>query len=232
VVVRAIRSSPQTVRAINAIVSLTLGARIVAEFQDLDESGGSIDRPGVRKAISMVDTGQVDGIVCAYLDRWARTMEAPEMIERWTKHGKTFISAHDRFDANTSTGRFALGMMLLVAKYYRDRVTETWDASARGVYVTVPFGYRRAGNKRGAQLLPETGKAAIVRRIFTERAQGVGISVIADGLNSDGIPSPRRGRWTRHAVRALIRVRADMGEASRGEYVHENAHAATVTRDE
>ena len=51
-------------------------------------------------------------------------IETLEMIERWTKDGKTFISARERFDANTSAGRFTLGMMLLVAKFYRDRISE------------------------------------------------------------------------------------------------------------
>jgi hypothetical protein len=173
-------------------------------------------------------------------------MEALEMIERWTKQGKTFISARERFDANTSAGRFTLGMMLLVAKHYRDRITEGWETSVktaveRGVHVTVPYGYRRGdgngrphrkGGTRGAPLVAERAPAEVVRRIFTERAQGVGISTIGDGLNSDGIISPRGGRWTRQAVRALLRVRAYMGEASRGEYVLENAHEPIVSREE
>jgi DNA invertase Pin-like site-specific DNA recombinase len=200
----------------------------------------------VQQAIGMVESGQADGIVCAYLDRWARNMEALEMIERWTKQGKTFISARERFDANTSAGRFTLGMMLLVAKHYRDRITEGWETSVknaveRGVHVTVPYGYRRGdgngrphrkGGTRGAPLVAERAPAEVVRRIFTERAQGVGISTIGDGLNSDGIISPRGGRWTRQAVRALLRVRAYMGEASRGEYVLENAHEPIVSREE
>jgi len=39
-------------RAIEAIAALTPGARIIGEFEDLDESGGTMDRPGVQRAIS------------------------------------------------------------------------------------------------------------------------------------------------------------------------------------
>ena len=233
-------------RAIESIAELTPGARVVEEFSDLDESGGSMDRPGVQQAIVMVESGRADGIVCANLDRWARNMEALEMIERWTREGKTFISASDRFDANTPAGRFALGMMLLVAKYYRDRITEGWETSVRnaverGVHVTVPYGYRRGegngrphrkGGSRGTPLVIEPEQAAVVRRIFLARARGDGISVIAHALNADAVLSPRGGRWTRQAVRALLRVRAYMGEASRGSYVQADAHEAIVSRSE
>ena len=114
----------------------------------------------------MVESGKVDGVVCAYLDRWARTLEALEMIERWSAEGKIFLSARERFDPTTSQGKFALGMMLLVAKYYRDTITERWQEAAagainRGVHAAVPFGYRRSdgngkahakGGTRGAKL--------------------------------------------------------------------------------
>jgi DNA invertase Pin-like site-specific DNA recombinase len=232
-------------RAIDSIVALTPGAHVKCDFSDLDESGGSMDRPGVQQAIAMVENGQADGIVCAYLDRWARNMDALEMIERWTKQGKTFISARERFDASTSAGRLTLGMMLLVAKYYRDRIAENWDASVRnaverGVHVTVPYGYRRGdgngkahakGGTRGAPLVVETATGDIVRRVFGERVAGAGISAIAADLNADGIPSPRGGRWTRQAVRALLRVRAYTGEASRGEHIQQGAHEPIVSRE-
>jgi site-specific DNA recombinase len=240
------QSPAQQRAAIHAIVSLTAGAAIVDTIEDLDESGGTMERPGVQRAIAMVESGQADGIVCAYLDRWARTMEALEMIERWTRQGKTFISARERFDAGSSAGRFTLGMMLLVAKYYRDVITERWEISCRnaierGVHVTVPYGYRRGqapgrphrnGGTHGAPLAIHHTEAAVVRRIFAERIKGAGIADIAHRLNRDGIRSPDGGQWTRQTVRAILRVRAYVGEAYRGELIHSDAHPAIVSVEE
>ena len=238
------QSPTQQRKAIEAIVSLTPGAHIVAEFEDLDESGSTMDRPGVTQAIAMVENGQADGIVCAYLDRWARNMEALQMIERWTKDGKTFISADERFDAATPQGAFALGMMLLVAKYYRDQITKRWqdaesNAIARGVHVSIPYGYRRGdgvgkdhakGGTHGQPLVIFEPEAKVVRRIFAERCSGSGASVIADSLNADGVPSPRDGLWTRQSVRALLRVRTYTGAASKGDLVCEDAHEAIISK--
>lgn len=229
--------SPQQQRkAIDAIVSLTPNARIVAEFEDMDESGGTMNRPGVQRAIEMVEIGQADGIVVAYLDRWARTLEALEMIERWAAQGKTLISARERFDATTSQGKFALGMMLLVAKYYRDQVTERWDDSVRdaigrGVHTVVPYGYRRS-NGKGSPLVIEPDESATVRRIYAERMHGTSDSNIARGLNADAIPAAKGGRWTRQAIRALIRSKVYMGTAHKGPHELAGAHEAIVSADE
>jgi site-specific DNA recombinase len=220
-------------RAIDAVVALKPGVRIIGEpIEDLDESGGSMDRPGAQRAIAMVESGQADGIVVAKLDRWARNLEALEMIERWVAQGKTFISAADQFDAKTPQGKLTLGMLLLVAKYYRDQTAESWDHSTRdaierGVHVTVPFGYRRS-NGRGSPLAVDEPNAATVRRIFEERQRGTGIASIASRLNADKVPAPRGGLWTRQSVRALVRVRAYSGVASRGEYETEGAHEAII----
>lgn len=229
------QSPTQQRKAIEAIVSLTPGARIAAEIEDLDVSGGTMDRPGVQQAIEMVESGQVDGIVCAYLDRWARTVEALQMIERWAAEGKTFISARERFDATTSQGKFAVGMMLLVAKYYRDQITERWDESvsgaiARGVHVSVPYGYRKS-NGKGSPLAIELDEANVVRRIFDLRPDA-GDNEIARRLNADGIPSASGGRWTRQSVRALAMSRTYMGMAYKGQHELADAHPAIVSADD
>lgn len=226
------QSPTQQRNAIAAITALTPNTRVVAEYEDLDESGGTMNRPGVQQAIHLVETGQADGIVCAYLDRWARTVEALEMIERWAAQGKAFISARERFDATTSQGKFALGMMLLVAKYYRDQITERWDESVRdaigrGVHVGVPYGYRRA-NGKGSPLIIEPSGAETVQRIYNLRLRGYSDTSIARELNSHGIPSAKGGRWTRQAVRALVMVKAYMGTAHKGAHELTDAHPAII----
>ena len=85
----------------------------------------------------------------AYLERWARTVDALSMFRRWADEGRWFLSAAEKFHAGTSQGRFALGMMLLVAQFYREQLTERFALSqrhaiARGAFIgPSPFGYRR-----------------------------------------------------------------------------------------
>ncbi len=55
-------------------------------------------------------------------------------------------------------------------------------------------------------------KAAIVRRIFDEAAQGRTLRQILDGLDRDGIPSPRGKNWSRTVIAKILRHPAYRGE--------------------
>jgi len=48
-------------------------------------------------------------------------------------------------------------------------------------------------------------EAKVIRRIFTEYADGHGVPSIAQRLNRDHVPAPRAGGWSRGAVRAMLR---------------------------
>lgn len=217
-------------RAIENIVALTPGAEIVDWVEEYDESGGTMNRPGARAVIRAVQTSQADGVVMAYLSRWARTPEALEQIEAWGKEGKMFLSAAERIDTTTPHGMFALGVLLLVLKMELARHSETWgnstrNAIERGVAIRVPYGYTRGPQGR---LTPDEPAASVVRKIFSLRAAGHGVAAIARTLDADGIRPPNTTHWTRQTVRAMLRVRTYLGEAKYGEHVTIDAHPALI----
>ena len=217
-------------RAIRNIVALTPGAEVVEWIDEYDESGGTMDRPGAQAAIRAVQTGQADGVVMAYLSRWARTPEALEQIEAWGKDGKMFLSAAERIDTTTSHGMFALGVLLLVAKLELDRHRETWSDSTRnaierGVAIRVPYGYRRGPEGR---LEIDEPAASVVRQAFRLRAAGRGVAEIAATLDREGCKPPHTANWARQTVRAMLKVRTYLGEAKYGEHVTIGAHPALV----
>ena len=85
----------------------------------------------------------------------------------------------------------------------------------------VPFGYQI----EGGDLVIDAEAAAVVQRIFDEFTRPyirAGLSEIADGLNADGIPTQRGGRWHASTVRYILgnQVYADEPRAiiSRGTY--------------
>ncbi len=216
--------------AIGHAVALA-GGTIVEEITDLNESGGTMNRPGLNKARQMLRHGAADGIVVARLDRFGRTLDVPIVIDELEAAGHRFISATDNFDTQTSVGRFALGLMVLVARLERDRHTETWAASTRGaiergVAIRVPFGYGRGEDGR---LVPVEPAASVVRGVFCDRAAGIGVADITRRLNSGGVSPAYAGAWTRQTVRAMTRVRTYLGEAKYAGNVNLTAHEALVT---
>ncbi len=156
------QSVAQQKAAIERAVAACGGTLIGEPIVDLNVSGGTMRCTKVEDAIRRVEASEADGAVVAYLDRWARTVEALEMFGRWGDEGKTFISAAEQFDAGTAVGRFTVGMMLLVAQFYREQVQERWRLSQRGAIRRgdhvggTPTGYLRDETGR---LYPDPDKA-------------------------------------------------------------------------
>lgn len=216
-------------------VAVRPGAEIVERIEDLDESGGTLNRPGLVRALDLIDRDLVDGIVVAKLDRFTRTTAAIEVIERLEAGGKVFISATDNFDTSTSVGRFALAMMVLVARLERERNTEAWQLAeanfiGRGVHSSCPDGYVRE-NGPGSRLVLDGARAPLIREIFEMRAAGMSSSAILRHLEASGQRTKTGGAWTRSALWALFKCRAYMGDAYKGEHVNLDAHPAIVGRE-
>lgn len=210
--------------AVAAIVKLTPGARVVDEVEALNASGGKTwPEPKLAEAVARVDAGHADGVVVYALDRWGRHMQALEVVERWAEQGKTFLSASDKFDAATPSGRMALRMMMVVARYYwesaRDRFAVSQQrASARGVYIgPAPVGYRK--DKHGAlELDPKTSR--VVREAFRIAARD-GMHAAGDHLAA-ALPGKR---WEKSDIRRVLKNRAYLGEHHAGGL----GHAAITT---
>ena len=63
----------------------------------------------------------------------------------------------------------------------------------RGMFLhRIPYGY--VADEHG-HIVEDTAAAAVVRRIYSEYLSGHGLPRIADGLNADGIPTPRGNVW-------------------------------------
>lgn len=227
----AFQSPDQQRQTIGHAVALAR-ARVVEEIIDIDQSGGTMDRPGLNRALAMLKSGQADGIVVARLDRFGRSLEVPTVIEGMAADGHTFLSASDQFDTSTPMGRFALGMMALVARLERERHIETWalstsNAIKRGVAMKVPYGYKRGPQGR---LVVSEPQATVVRTAFRLKASGVGIAQIARDLDAGGVRPAHASAWTRQSVRALLRVRTYLGEVHYGSHVTIDAHEPLVDR--
>ena len=66
--------SPAEQRAAIDAWALATGTTISEWHEDLDESGGSLDRPGLQLALDRCDRGETGGIVAAKLDRLTRSV--------------------------------------------------------------------------------------------------------------------------------------------------------------
>jgi DNA invertase Pin-like site-specific DNA recombinase len=214
------------------------GVEIVRWWEELDQSGRRRDRPMFQQALARCEAGETGGIVVARLDRFARSaVDALESIKRLNEAGARLVSVEDNFDGSTPMGRFAIGILTLIAELELDRITENWSTAVqaavdRGVHIsaTPPAGYRRGKDGR---LVVVPADAAVIRELFHRRANAASWTELADFLTASGASSSKRSSaWSITGASSLVKNRVYLGEARSGRYVNPHAHEPIVTEAE
>ena len=202
---------------------------------ELDVSGGTMNRPVFDRIMERIRTGESDGLVVAKLDRFARTLVgALSTLEEFERHGAVLVSVADNLDLSTPMGKAFLRILLVFAELERDRIKESWEAAtanavARGIHISkFPLtGYDKGPDKR---LLPNE-LAPAIREAFLMRGAHRSLTQIARRLNEIA-PRSNGGLWTNPMIDRVIKNRAYMGIAYRGENVNPDAHEAIVSASE
>jgi site-specific DNA recombinase len=212
---------------------------IVQWWEEIDQSGAKLERPLFQEALARCEAGETGGIVVARLDRFARSaVDALESIKRLNEAGARLVSVEDNFDGSTPMGRFAIGILTLIAELELERIKENWntavrEAIGRGVYISarVPVGYRR--DEQTGRLLRYEPEASVVAEVFRRRAIGASWESLAQFLEGSGVrPSTGNEHWSRPGVASVVKNRAYLGEARQGTIVNREAHEPIVTQAE
>jgi site-specific DNA recombinase len=211
---------------------------IVQWWEEIDQSGAKLERPLFQEALARCERGQTGGIVVARLDRFARSaVDALESIKRLNDAGARLVSVEDNFDGSTPMGRFAIGILTLIAELELERIKENWstavrEAIGRGVHISArpPTGYVR--DPTGRLVLVESAASA-VREVFRRRALGASYAELARFLEQEGVlPPTGNPHWSGTGIAGLLRNRAYLGEARSGTIVNREAHEPIVTQAE
>jgi DNA invertase Pin-like site-specific DNA recombinase len=212
-------------------------------WEELDQSGRRRDRPMFQEALRRCEAGESGGIVVARLDRFARSaVDALEAIKRLNEAGARLVSVEDNFDGSTPMGRFAIGILTLIAELELERITESWstavrEAVGRGVHISarVPTGYKREQLETGkmGRLLSDEPAASAVAEVFRRRAVGASYTELAAFLDEHQVPPSGGGRyWSITGVTNLLKNPVYLGQARSGAIVNDEAHEPIITRAE
>lgn len=191
------------------------GHRVVEVLQDAGLSGAldAVDRPGLAAALDALLRPDVDGLVVARLDRFARALAVQEaaLAVAWKRGAHIFAAdfgpvLHDDPDDPMRTamrqmaGVFAQLDRAQVVKRLRDgrRAKAALGRHAAGPY---RFGYAGAGRGRDRDAAPLEEEQTVVRRILELRADGASYRTIAASLDAEGHRPRRAASWSAMAVR-------------------------------
>tara|TARA_R110001599_G_scaffold322654_2_gene533771 strand:+ start:583 stop:2115 length:1533 start_codon:yes stop_codon:yes gene_type:complete len=141
-----------------------------AAYDDGGLSGGSLERPALKRLMLDIDAGRVDMIVVYKIDRLTRSLaDFAKLVERLDAAGASFVSVTQQFNTSTSMGRLTLNVILSFAQFEREvtaeRIRDKIAASKKkGMWMggRVPLGYDRSDKT----LIVNVVEAETVRTLF------------------------------------------------------------------
>jgi site-specific DNA recombinase len=186
----------------------------VNTYSDAAMSGASRFRPGYQQLLADLDC-LFDVVVVEALDRLGRKLaDIADLHDRCTFAGIILVAVN----VGEITAMH-IGMLGTMAQLYlSDLKQKTWRGQlGRALQGKVPggkaYGYDLVTAAAGERHINHV-EAAIVRRIFTEFANGQSPRAIAKRLNAEGIPGPDGRPWGDTTIR---------GQAERGTGLLNNA---------
>ncbi len=147
------------------------GWLLVADrYDDGGFSGGTLERPALKRLRTDIEAGKVDVVVVYKIDRLSRSlMDFSRLVEVFDQHKVTFVSVTQSFNTTTSMGRLTLNVLLSFAQFEREvigeRIRDKFAASRKkGIWMGgwAPLGYEVKERK----LVVNEADAKLVRSIF------------------------------------------------------------------
>ena len=90
-----------------------------------------LDRPGFKKVIHLLESGQAHGLVIAKLDRLSRSIgDICKLVDQYFSNQRfALLSANENIDTKSPTGRLHLYLISVFAQIERESIVE-WVTTA------------------------------------------------------------------------------------------------------
>jgi site-specific DNA recombinase len=147
------------------------GWRVVpTRYDDGGYSGGTMERPALRRLLADIASRRIDVVVVYKVDRLTRALsDFAKIVEVFDTNGACFVSVTQQFNTTTSMGRLTLNVLLSFAQFEREvtgeRIRDKIAASKKkGMWMGgwVPIGY----DLKDRALNINKDEARTVRTIF------------------------------------------------------------------
>src|SRR5688572_7687508 len=143
-------------------------------YDDGGFSGGTMDRPALRRLLADIEGGKVDCVVVYKVDRLSRSLlDFSRIMQVFDGRGVSFVSVTQQFNTTHSMGRLTLNILLSFAQFEREIISErTRDkiaaARRKGKWSGGKplLGYDILSSPAGAKLVVNEDEARVVKGIF------------------------------------------------------------------
>ena len=99
-----------------------------AQYDDGGFSGGTMDRPALKRLLGDIATVKIDVLVVYKIDRLTRSLfDFAKIVEVFDAKGVSFVSVTQQFNTTTSMGRLTLNVLLSFAQFEREVTSSAAD---------------------------------------------------------------------------------------------------------
>jgi site-specific DNA recombinase len=211
-------------------------------YDDGGFSGGSLERPALKRLLADIEAGQVDVIVVYKVDRLTRALsDFAKLVEIFDRRSVSFVSITQQFNTTTSMGRLTLNVLLSFAQFEREvigeRVRDKIAASkkkGRWMGGMSPLGY----DVKDRKLVVNAEEARRVVSIYRRYLELKSVHALKDELAETGIRSKRRDRpdgttyggqqFSRGALYLILQNRIYRGETAHKGNSYPGEHPAIL----
>lgn len=174
------------------------GWALAGVYRDDDYSGADRDRPDFNRMLRDAERGRFDIVLCKSQARFSRELEIVEKYihGKFTEWGIRYVSLADYADTDNKGNKKSRQINGLVNEWFLEDLSENVTSvlnnkRSRGEYISsfALYGYRK-DEKDNNKLVIDEPAARIIRRIYRQHREGLGILAIAKRLNDEGIPNP------------------------------------------
>ena len=215
-------------------------------YDDGGISGGTMERPGLKRLLADIDRGIVDVVVVYKVDRLTRSLaDFAKIVERFDQRQVSFVSVTQAFNTTNSMGRLTLNVLLSFAQFEREvtgeRIRDKIAASKKkGMWMggIPPIGYDVPTDAVSRALVVNPVEAEEVRELFRRYLELGNVHDLKAELDAQGRRTPikankkggERGgaEWSRGALFYLLKNRAYRGEIRHRDEVYPGNHPPIV----
>ena len=214
-------------------------------YDDGGLSGGTLERPALRRLLADIEAGRIDTVVVYKVDRLTRSLgDFAKIVDVFDNRGVSFVSVTQQFNTTSSMGRLTLNMLLSFAQFEREvtgeRIRDKIAASKKkGMWMggLPPLGY----DVQDRKLVVNAAEAETVRHIYRRYADLASVRRLKEDIDRSGIVSKTRtdkyGRITggkpfaRGALYLMLQNRLYRGEIVHKDKSYPGQHDAIVDKD-
>ena len=212
------------------------GYKIIAEYEDRGISGTTDRRPGYQRMLAEVKVLKPAILILWKVDRLGRDAVELGIKKRYLRENgcnPVYITEITRED-DSATAKLIETIQDAMAELYSNQLSENVrrgidHLAKNGLYSgNKVLGYKRGKNRR---FVIDKKTAPIVKKIFLDYSEGIGMKQIVDSLNSDGLVTSRGKKFTINGIRSILHNKTYLGIYNYAGYTHYDAMPQLISNE-